>query len=214
MKLSETIKIWTDVRCPWCWIGHRRLGRAVSNSAVAVSIEYKSFLLEPEGPPQAGITVREAALTSWGMSEQTWNARRDNIVQSGAAEMLDIKIDTALTVDSRNAHRLLKLAASRELDVYDAWDAVYARQFEQNDDIGSWDVLRSIAREIGLNDDDVTPLVESDRFSQSVLDDHREAIVHGVRSVPTIRIGSEQATGDLGEEFARLMSFGGTAATR
>lgn len=208
------IEVWTDVRCPWCWIGHRQLARAVSKLGSDLQVEYKSYLLEPDGPPQPGISLRDAALSSWGLDERTWNARRDRIAAAGVTEGLTINVDTALTVDSRNAHRLLKLAAATNLDMQDAWDLVYTAQFERNDDIGDWGVLRAIGSQIGLNDTDVTLLAETEQYSAAVIDDHREAEGRGIRSVPAVLVGSHRVSGDLAESVVELANLYRTAEHR
>ena len=202
------ITVWADVRCPWCWIGHRQLGRTIHGLDRDVLIEYKSYLLEPDGPPRPGITVRDAATSSWGLTEGSWNTKRDNIIKSGNSESLNIRIDTALTVDSRAAHRLLKLAAARNLDVHQAWDAVYASHFDDNLDIGNRQVLRSIGQRIGLADDDITDLLDTDRYSDAVLADHLEGRAAGVRSIPTVMVGPQCVNGDLEDEVVQLIAAG------
>ncbi|WP_170944599.1 DsbA family oxidoreductase [Rhodococcus sp. 14-2483-1-1] len=202
--MTTTITMWADVRCPWCWIGHRQLGRALDQLGPDTKVEYRSLLLEPDGPAQPGMTVRDAALTSWGFDAARWAAQRNRIVQGGAAETLTIDIDTSLTVDSRAAHRLLKLVAARRLNRFVAWDALYSSHFERNEDIGDWIVLRSIGLRVGLADDGITRLEESDEYSSDVDDDLRRAADLGISSVPTVMVDSVRATGDLSLSVPRL----------
>lgn len=202
---QKKITVWADVRCPWCWIGHRQLGRAIQKLGRDVSIEYKSYLLEPDGPPRPGITVRDAATSSWGLTESSWNTKRDNIIEAGTKESLNIRIDTALTVDSRTAHRLLKLAALRNLDVHRAWDVMYASHFVDNLDIGNWQVLRSIGDRMGLADNDIAELLDTDSYSEAVLAYHLEGQAVGVRSVPTVMIGTQRVNGDLEDGLVLLI---------
>ncbi|AJW41001.1 hypothetical protein NY08_2991 [Rhodococcus sp. B7740] len=114
----------------------------------------------------------------------------------GTSESLTINIDTALVVDSRNAHRLLKLVADRELNRFDAWDALYSRHFEFNDDIADWTVLRSVGEQVGLAGGDITMLVETDEYSAAVDDDIRDAAALGISSIPTVLADSVRITGD------------------
>lgn len=211
---QKQITVWADVRCPWCWIGHRQLGRAIQRLGRDVSIEYKSYLLEPDGPPRPGITVRDAATSSWGLTESSWNTKRDRIIESGSKESLNIRIDTALTVDSRTAHRLLKLAALRNLDVHRAWDVMYASHFDHNLDIGNGQVLRSIGHRIGLADKDITELLDNDSYSDAVLADHREGQAVGVRSIPTVMVGPQHVIGDLEDEVVQLIAAGRSESER
>lgn len=128
--------------------------------------------------------------------------------------MLTINIDSALSVDSRDAHRLLKLAATRGVDTHEAWDALYKRHFEDNGDLGDWNTLRSIGKQIGLNDEDLTLLTETDCYATSVRDDHDNAIAHGVRSVPTVMVGADQATGNLADSVVQLVQLERAVAIR
>lgn len=210
----KQITVLADVRCPWCWIGHRQLGRTIPRLGRDVSIEYKSYLLEPDGPSRPGITVREAATSSWGLTESSWNAKRDNIIEAGTKESLNIRIDTALTVDSRTAHRLLKLAAARNVDVHRAWDVMYANHFDDNLDIGNGQVLRSIGHRIGLADHDITDLLDTDRYSESVLADHLACQAVGVRSIPTAMVGTRRVNGDPEDGLVRLIAAGRSEAER
>lgn len=210
----KQITVWADVRCPWCWIGHRQLGRAIERLGHDVSVEYRSYLLEPDGPPRPGITVREAATSSWGLSESSWDTKRDNIIEAGNVESLSIRIDTALTVDSRTAHRLLKLAAARNLDVHRAWDVMYTSHFDHNLDIGNWQILRSIGHRIGLADKDIFELLDNDSYSDAVLADHLEGRVAGVRSIPTVMVGQQRVIGDLEDEVVQLIAAGRSEAER
>ena len=203
--MTTTLMNWADLRCPWCWIGHRRLGRALGRLESGTRVEYKSFLLEPGGPVRSGITVRDAALSSWGYDEAGWMPHSKRIVAGGTSESLTINIDTALIVDSRNAHRLLKLVAHRRLNRFEAWDAVYSRHFECNDDIADWTVLRSIGEQVGLAGDDITMLAETDEYSTDVDDDMRDAANRGISSIPAVLVDSVRATGDLSDSFVRLV---------
>lgn len=211
---QKQITVWADVRCPWCWIGHRQLGRTIQKLGHDASIEYKSYLLEPDGPPRPGITVRDAATSSWGLTERTWNTRRDNIIEAGNMESLNIRVDTALTVDSRTAHRLLKLAASRNLDVHRAWDVMFASHFDDNLDIGNGQVLRTIGHRIGLSDYDIIELLDTDSYRDAVLADHQEGQAVGVRSVPTVLIGTQRVNGDLEDGLVRLIAASRSEAER
>ncbi|WP_415975970.1 DsbA family oxidoreductase [Rhodococcus sp. 077-4] len=202
--MTTTITIWADIRCPWCWIGHRQLGRGLGRIGPGARVEHKSFLLEPAGPARSGITVREAALSSWGLDEGQWATRSGKIVAGGSAANLTVNIDTALIADSRSAHRLLKLVSDRQLNTFEAWDTLYARYFESNDDIADWTVLRSIGLRAGLADDDITMLEETDEYSAAVDIDIREAAARRISSVPAVFVDSVRATGDLSESVPRL----------
>lgn len=191
----ETIQVWADVRCPWCWIGHRGLARALERVGAPVRVDYRSFLLEPQGPSGSRRTVGEVAVSDWGMSDREWAALRERIQETGRTDGLDIRIDTARSIDSRDAHRLLKLAAARGLDAHAAWDAVFAAHLEQNLDLENWEQLAAVGARIGLEHDDVRALAESDDLGADVLADHRSAQQRGIHGVPAVVHGDRQLNG-------------------
>lgn len=181
-----TVDFWADVRCPWCWIGHRRLAAAIGRLRAPVEVRYHSFLLEPRGPSGARDTVGAVAVAEWGMTTASWAARRDRIEQAGRADGLTIRIDSARTIDSRPAHRVLKLAASRGADRARAWETMFAAHLEHNSDLEDWDQLAELGADLGLRRGDVLALADSDEHVAEVGADHRAATDRGIGTVPTV----------------------------
>lgn len=190
-----TLQVWADIRCPWCWMGHRRLGEAIRRSGVTARIEHRSFLLEPQGPETGRRLIAEVAVSEWGLSTSEWAARRDRIEQSANADGLSIHIDSARTIDSRDAHRVLKLVAATGLDSVAAWEAMFAAHLEHNHDLEDWENLARLGAEAGLGRTETLALAESDDFSTEVLADHHEAQARGIHAVPTVVIGKRDLSG-------------------
>lgn len=181
------ITVWADIRCPWCWMGHRRLRAALERLGPAgreVTVVRRSFLLEPAGPDSADRTVRGAALNSWGMSEARWEATRSRVAEASRREGLKIEMDEVLSVDSRPAHRLIKLAVSRGSDPDQVWDRFYTAHLARREDLADPGTLRLVGAELGLTEGDVDALLGSDDFTAQVEADHREAVAQGVGSIP------------------------------
>jgi predicted DsbA family dithiol-disulfide isomerase len=190
---SGTVQVWADVRCPWCWIGHRRLAEGQEilrgNGRPGAGVVRRAFLLEPKGPAVPGIAVREAALSDWGMSRTDWDASRNRIEAAGRAQGLEIKMDRAHIFDSRDVHRLLKLATATTTDAVDvagAWETVFDLHFRRNADLGETAVLVEAGVEIGLDPAAVEQMLVGSEFAAEVDGDHREAQRLGVQSVPTV----------------------------
>ena len=207
---EATLQVWADVRCPWCWMGHRRLVRAIADAESPVKVDYRSFLLEPQGPATGRRMIRDVALTEWGLSAETWAHTRDRIIQEGRTDDLRIRIDTARTIDSRAAHRVLKLVRAHGLDESTAWDKLFAAHLEHNLDLEDWDQLASLGTELGLNRQDVLDLAGSDLHSAEVIADHEEAQSRGIHTIPTVVhagqiLAGAQSVKDL-TEFARSAS--------
>ena len=104
----------------------------------------RSFLLEPAGPDHPAWTVREAALTSWGMDAAGWEALCDRAEASGRAEVLVIGLDGVRNLDSRAAHHLIKLATARGIDPARAWDRSFSALLEHHEDLANPVALRRL----------------------------------------------------------------------
>ena len=191
------VDVWADVRCPWCWIGSRRLRRAADVAGATVRVRHRSFLLEPDGPASPGLTTAHVATTEWGVPADRWEAKSQLIRAQGSLEGLDIDVDGALMFDSHRVHRLLKLAAATaDVDTDMAWDSAFAAQFNRSADLGDLDVLRHLALGWGLSDGAIADALTDERYAAQVDDDIAEAQSLPVGSVPTIvTVGGERISG-------------------
>ena len=181
------VDVWADVRCPWCWIGMRRMERARVTAGVPVRARRRSFLLEPQGPARPGLLIAQIATSQWGMSAAEWESTSRRIRDAGRGEGLDINIDGALMFDSNPAHRLLKLAAaSEQVDTDAAWESLFMTHFGRNDYMGDPGVLRRQAESWGLDEADADQALRGDVFADEVSADVAEAARLSVRSVPTV----------------------------
>ncbi|MFD2473610.1 DsbA family oxidoreductase [Amycolatopsis silviterrae] len=205
---TATLRMWADVLCPWCWMGHRRLARAIAESGVPARVEHRSFLLSPAGPGPRRRRISEVAVGEWGMSAAEWGRRRDRIEEAGRADGLRIRMDTAWALDSRPAHRVLKLVAARGLDETVAWEAMFAAHLRDNLDLEDWEVLAEM--ETGLERDEVFALAEDTAYAAEVLADHEEGQSRGVRSVPAVGWGDHLVAG--ARSVAELREFVRSAA--
>lgn len=181
------VDVWADVRCPWCWIGSRRLRRVSAEIGAPLAVRRRSFLLEPEGPTSPGRTTAQVATSEWGMTLEQWETRSRQIRAEGRTEGLDIDIDDALTFDSNPAHRLLLLAAASDaVDTDSAWDSAFEARFDPRVDLGDPETLRRLAAGWGLDASDVESALTGERFAAEVAEDLDEARRSRVTSVPTI----------------------------
>ncbi len=192
-----TPTVWADVRCPWCWMGHRSLAAALERRDRREPVVRASYLLDPHGEGHPGRTVREVALASWGMDEDGWRAMRDRVETAGRAFGLRIRMDGVPAIDSRPAHRLLKLAHARGVDPEHAWDLAFSALLEHNRDLGDPEVLRDLAVEMGLTAEDTDPLWSSTHFAAEVDDETADLVVLAL-------IAAHRRAGDLAALLDRL----------
>lgn len=199
------VQIWADVRCPWCWIGHRRLERAARGIGEDVVMHHRSFLLDPDGPPDHRQPLPDIATSEWGMKPEEWASLSRRIREAGQEVGLDISIDTASRTDSRAIHRVLKSAQERGLDANGAWERAFDAHLHDNLDVSDPDVLQKLGVSIGLSATEVHAAIASEHLADTVRDDHREALDRGFPSVPTFLIGDRSLSGSASVE--ELTSF-------
>lgn len=181
------VDVWADVRCPWCWIGLRRLRRVAAHLDQPVQVRRRSFLLEPHGPASPGLTTARVATSEWGMTVAQWEAKSQHISDEGLREGLDIDVNGALMFDSNPVHRLLKLAAATAaVDTDAAWEAVFNAHFSRHEDLGDSGVLRALGASWGFDDTEIERALDDEGFAAEIDGDLDEARHLAVGSVPTI----------------------------
>lgn len=199
------VQMWADVRCPWCWIGCRRIHEATRGIGDDIVVHHRSFLLESDGPPAHGQLLPDVATSEWGMTSQEWTSLSQRIRHAGQSVGLDISIDTALRVDSRAIHRVLKSVQARGLDINAAWERAFHAHLHDNLDISDPEVLHQLASGMGLSPVEADTAIADDHLAAMVRDDHREAADRGFPSVPTFLIGDRSISG--GASVEELTSF-------
>ena len=180
------IEIWSDVVCPFCYIGKRRLEKTLSNFAHrdAVQIEWKSFLLDPETvtSPETSITQHLADKKGWTLDY----AREMNayVTEMAAGEGLAYHFDKVCVANSINAHRLLQYA--KRLQKGDAMkEALLSAYFIEGKNIDDVDTLVQLAAPLGIDAAETAQLLQDEStFRTQVFADVREANQLGLRGVP------------------------------
>jgi predicted DsbA family dithiol-disulfide isomerase len=179
------VEIWSDVVCPWCYIGKRRFETALSQFAGAadVEVEWRSFQLNPEQP--AGSPERHDAYLARKMGATIDQVREMNarIVALAAAEGLEYHFETYHVVNTFDAHRVLHLAKARGLGT-EAHERLLRAQLVDGEMLEDPDTLVRLAAEIGVAEDETRTTLNGDAFGASVRGDLREAAELGISGVP------------------------------
>ncbi|MBX0291411.1 DsbA family oxidoreductase [Hymenobacter sp. HSC-4F20] len=179
------IEIWSDIVCPFCYIGKRRLENALAQfpHAEAVEIQWRSFELDPEANPEPGVSQYQRLAAKYGNTEAWARQMSANMTQMAAAEGLAFDFDRAVPANTFRAHRLVHLA-----DRYGKQDAAKERLFkaylEEGKDINDVATLARLAAELELPAAEVGQVLNSDEFAQDVRHDEYQARQIGVRGVP------------------------------
>ena len=190
--MSLSVEIWSDVVCPWCYIGKRRFEAALAQFAHRdeVELRWRSFELDatagPSDPTPGTYAARLA--TKYGRSLEQAQGMLDDMTATAAAEGLDFRFDLARPGNTFTAHRLLHLAL--EHGVQDALKERLDRAtFSEGLQVSDPDALAALAVEVGLPEDEVREVLGSDRYADAVREDEGQARAYGISGVPFFVVG-------------------------
>jgi predicted DsbA family dithiol-disulfide isomerase len=179
------VEIWSDVVCPWCYIGKRRFESALARfeDAASVDVEWKSFQLNPEQPKGSPEAHDAYLVRRMGADLDQIRAMDARIVELAAAEGLDYHFDTYRVVNTFDAHRVLQLAKSHGLGT-EAHERLLRAQLVEGELLEDPDTLVRLAVEVGVPEDAAQAVVTGDAFADAVRADLREAAGLGISGVP------------------------------
>ncbi|TDC39865.1 DsbA family oxidoreductase [Micromonospora sp. KC213] len=184
------IEIYADVVCPWCWIGKRRLERALESYDGEVTVTYRPFQLDP-APVTEPRPLLNALADKFG-GPQRAEAAAAQVTQVAAGVGLEMRFDRAVYANTFEAHRLIRFAAARGC-AGQVVEALYRAHFADGVDIGSRDALVELAVDAGLDGAEVREHLTSNLGRREVAADLSAAHQLGVRSVPTFVLGGRYA---------------------
>ena len=180
------IEVWSDIMCPFCYIGKLHYEQALSRfpDAGAVSLEWKSFQLDPTLSKQPTYTDTYHYLSvRKGIAPAQANEMMANIVQAGEAVGITFRFDQAIIANTFDAHRLLQFAKTRQLDAA-LHTLLFRAHFSEGKNIGDNETLIALACQAGLDAGDARGVLQSNLYADAVTNDIREARQIGVQGVP------------------------------
>jgi protein disulfide-isomerase len=181
------VEIWSDIACPFCYIGKKNYEIALEEFADAskIELEWYSFQLDPTIPEQGddGVNMMTYLEQSKGMPASQIQEMFGNISEMGKDVGIEFNFDKAVIANTMNAHRLLQLAKTKGLS-NEAEETLFKAYFTEGVDIGNREVLKSLGLLIGLEEADLDQVLNSDAFSYEVNQDIREGANIGVQGVP------------------------------
>ena len=193
---SLQVDIWSDVVCPWCYIGKRRFERAVAelDGEIDFDVTFRPYQLDPTASPGTTQPVFEAYSKKFGGPEQA-RAVIDRVTETAAADGIEFHMDRALRANTLLAHRLLWLAAlpGSPVDQSELKERLLQAYFVDGLDIGDPDVLADCAADVGLPRRDALDFLESDRGRAEVAAHLEQAADAGISAVPTFVINGKWA---------------------
>lgn len=179
------IEIWSDILCPFCYIGKRNLETALADFGSTDSIEvvWKSFQLDPNAIPDPNKDVYTYLAEKKGQSK-AWSIEAHRQVKEMAEKVgLNYNFDQTKVSNSFDAHRLIQLAKTKNLGS-EAEEALFSAHFVEGKNISHFPTLIGIGESIGLDAEDLLRIFNSDIFTKEVQADMQEARQIGVTGVP------------------------------
>jgi predicted DsbA family dithiol-disulfide isomerase len=182
------IEVWSDVVCPWCYIGKRRLERALAGLPFADEVEvvYRSYELDPDAPKDAVEPVFDVLARKYGGGPEQIAAMMAQVTEAAASEGLDYHLDRTLRGNTVDAHRLLHLAlADGGPRLQGALkEALLAAYFTRSENVADAEVLRKVSADVGLDPAGVDHVLASDAYLAEVHADVAQAQAFGAGGVP------------------------------
>ncbi len=179
------IEIWSDVMCPFCYIGKRNFETALARfkDKEEVEVIWKSFQLDPTLPEIAQESQHDYLVKNKGMSPAQVESMLENVTRMAMQAGLDYHLDRSVMVNSFRAHRLIQLAKSKGLGD-EAEERLFRAYFTEGLDIADTDTLTRLGKEIGLDEGNVKEALTDNRYADLIRDDIEEARTLGIRGVP------------------------------
>lgn len=179
------IEIWSDIMCPFCYIGKKHFDEALSqlDNMTSIEVEFKSFQLDPNYNHKEGETVYSYLSNSKNMPIEQIKAMTDHVVLSAAKAGLKIDFEKNIPANTFNAHRLIHLSRIKGLEK-EVIDALFEAHFTKGQNIEEKEALKGIGVKNGLDGEEVERLLSSDDFSYEVNQDIMESRNLGISGVP------------------------------
>lgn len=179
------IEIWSDVMCPFCYIGKRHLETAMDKLPFKdkIDIEWKSYQLNPDYQNENHETVYDYLSRSKGMSVDQAKQMTDQVRNMASEAGLSIDFDRNIPANTFKAHQLIHFAATKNLQ-NQAEEALFKAHFTEGKDVNDKGVLLDIASDLGLNRAEAEETLNKETFAEAVRYDIYESQQIGVRGVP------------------------------
>jgi predicted DsbA family dithiol-disulfide isomerase len=184
-ECAVKVEIWSDVVCPWCYLGKRHFEEALSQFGHAdqVQVEWRSFELDPDAPTQVGRPLNELLQRKYGMTQEQAVAANERMTGLAADVGLEYHLEAAQPGNTFDAHRLIHLAARHGRG--DAMkERLLAAYFTEGRSVGDRQTLVSLATEVGLDPGEVATVLAGEEFATEVRQDESRARALGVSGVP------------------------------
>jgi len=180
------VEIWSDIACPWCYIGKRRFEAALEQFEHRddVNVTWRSFELDPGAPAERKGDRAERLAEKYGMTVEQAREAEQRLTGVAADESLPFRFDIARSGTTFDGHRLVHLAETHGLQD-EMKERLLRAYFTEGELMSDHDTLVRLAAEVGLDEQEVRELLAGDRYADEVRADERTAGELGISAVPT-----------------------------
>lgn len=187
------IEIWSDIACPFCYIGKKNFEAALAQIPYSdkITVNWKSFQLDQNLSKTEPVDIMEYFKTNKGISEEQYLGMKAQLTEMGTAAGITFNEENVM-INTGDAHRLIQFAKTKG-KANEVEEALFYAYFTENRNIADFDTLGTIAEEIGLNKLETIEMLHSDAFVFDVASDVLEARGIGVTSVPFFVIDRKYA---------------------
>lgn len=180
------VEIWSDIACPFCWIGKHGFERAFERfeHADRTEVVWKSFQLAPGMPKEIDGDIHDVLASKYGTTREQARQMGGRVIAMAEQAGLDCDLDAIKPTNTRDAHRLIHLASLSGKGT-EANERLFAAYFSEGVNISDHGVLRDIAAGLGLDPAETDAMLAGDMFAAEVEADQEEAHELGIAAVPT-----------------------------
>lgn len=198
------VEIWSDINCPWCYIGKRRFESALArfDHADEVNVTWRSFELDPSAPADLGGNSAAMLAEKYGLTPERAQEMEAHVTEVAAGDGLEYNLDVSRIGNTFDGHRLVHLAQRHGLQ--DAMKELLLRaRFTEGKLVSDPEVLLACAVEVGLDADEVRKALAEDAFADDVRADEQLAQQLGISGVPMFVVN--RALGASGAQPPELL---------
>lgn len=183
------VEIWSDVACPWCYIGKRRFEGALAQfeQRDQVEVTWRSYQLDPGASRNPGQSVTEMLAQKYGVSLKQAEAMNERVSGLAAQEGLEYHLEQAKYGNTFDAHRLIHLAEAHNLQD-EMEERLFKAYFTEGLALGDVETLVRLASEIGIDEEEARTVLSGDTYADEVRADVRKARALGIQGVPFFAI--------------------------
>lgn len=177
------VEIWSDINCPFCYIGKRKFENAVKEFDGEVEVEFKSYQLDPTFPKDEHAKTEEILAKKYNMTPEKAREMNQQVAQTAAEVGLEFNADKVHTLNTLDAHRVTHLAKEHG-KMKEVMENMFESHFVNGELVNDRDILIKNSTKAGIDQAEVEALLDSDKYEDVVVASQEEAKQLGVQGVP------------------------------